>query len=43
MLGNVNAVAAKGDRLAAVVDTRQYQTIETRTADGSVLARVEVQ
>ena len=42
MLGNFNAVAAKGDRLAAVVDTSRYQTVETRSPGFSVLTRVQV-
>ena len=39
MLSN-DATAPRGDRLATVVNTDNYQTIETRSADGSVLARV---
>ena len=39
MLSN-DATAPRGDRLATVVNTENYQTIETRSADGSVLARV---
>ena len=42
MLSNVNAVAAKGDRLAAVVDANRYQTVETRTDGISVLTRIQV-
>lgn len=43
MLGNIStAVAAKGDRLAAVVDTSRYQTVETRSPGVSVLTRVQV-
>ena len=39
MLSN-DAAAPRGDRLATVVNTDNYQTIETRSADGSILARV---
>ena len=35
-----DATAPRGDRLATVVNTDNYQTIETRSADGSLLARV---
>jgi hypothetical protein len=42
ILSNINVVAAKGDRLTAVADAGRYQTVETRTDDGSVLARLRV-
>ena len=41
MLANINSVAAKGDRLTAVVDGKQYQTVETRSAGVSVLTRIQ--
>jgi hypothetical protein len=41
MVNNISdAVATKADRLAAAVNANRYQTVETRSADGSVLARV---
>jgi hypothetical protein len=42
MLANVNTVAAKGDRLTAVVDASRYQTVETRSDGLSVLTRIQV-
>jgi hypothetical protein len=42
MLANVNPVAAKGDRLGAIVDDRTYQTVETRSPGVSVLTRIQV-
>lgn len=42
MLANTNAVAAKGDRLAVALGDGNYRTVETRTADGSILTRVQV-
>ena len=42
MLANINNVAAKSDRLTAVVDTKQYETIETRSDGVSVLTRIQV-
>jgi hypothetical protein len=41
MLANINPAASKGDRIAAVVDDGHYQTVETRSVGGSVLARVQ--
>ena len=41
MVSNINdAVATKADRLTAAVNGNRYQTVEIRSADGSVLARV---
>jgi hypothetical protein len=42
MLANTNTVGAKGDRLATVVDTGRYQTVETRSDGVSVLTRIQV-
>jgi hypothetical protein len=36
------AVAAKGDRLAAVVADKSYQTVETRSPGVSILTRIQV-
>jgi hypothetical protein len=43
MLANTNPVAAKGDRLSAIVDDRTYQTVETRSPGVSVLTRIQVE
>ena len=42
MLANTTGVAAKGDRLAAVVADKQYQTVETRAPGVSILTRIQV-
>jgi hypothetical protein len=43
MLSNTNLVPPKGDRLetaVTVTNANRYETVETRSDDGSVLARV---
>jgi hypothetical protein len=42
MLAQTNSATAKGDRLAAIVDTRSYQTVETRSPGLSILTRILV-
>jgi hypothetical protein len=42
MLSNISTVSTKGDRLVAVVDSKQYETIETRSNGLSVLTRIEL-